>query len=1027
MDSVTPDETAPKPRRWRWLLWAVLLALVVPALLLAGLWLLRAPIAQSVVSDYLAAKGIAATYTIEQLDDRRLVLSNVVAGAAGSPDLTAQRITVDYGWGWTPKLSTVSLEAPVLRARVGEDGKVSLGALDALLPPPSDEPIALPPIDVITRNGRVLVETPAGPLSFAASSDGRLDRDFRAALRGDPANLAWRGVTAPGAKLDADVRLGKAITIDVKTVLPRLAAEQGTLAGVTANAALRIPNSLDQLGFDVTARAEQLAGYDGRGQGLTVTARGDGPVAAPAGRWTLVLASAQHPRGRAEQIGGDGTFTTQSLSGTLRVGRAAVRAPALPDAAGTPLAPLLAKLQPSLRQASGALSMATTFDANFGPRWQLRIVDPTATAPDDVRAQLSTLTLNANGAQLADATLRISGNGLPTVVARDLIWANGQGQALLDPISWRAADAALETSALTVRVGNGQTQIDGRARLSGPLGDGRVENLDMPLRLALTSQDIRLVDRCLPLSWAGLAVPPLRLAPARFTLCPGRGAPLYSFAGNGRWQIERLALAGQIGDTPAKINAARLDVALSNGALSVGAAAPSLTMILDRPITLRAPRLALRWANGRGSSSVSEGELIDPALPASVTGLSAQAAISASGQVQLSAVSALVRDVAARPRFQPLRVAAGQALVANGTVTGTADLQLAAKAVRLGGVTLSHDLGSGAGQAQVSVRALTFSPDLELFELTELARGVAENATGSVEGDALVSWGQALKASGSVELKGLSFATAALGPVDSISGRIAFDDLLALTTPPSQSLRIGRINPGIAIENGTLLFQLLPNAVLTIEGAQWPFSGGVLSMDPARIEPDAAQRQVTMRVRDVDVAVFLQQLDFKNLNATGRVEGSFPLQFDRSGTRIVGGKLRAQSGGGLIQYVGEAGQAVTGASKIAFDALKSFRYDSIEMDVDGDLAGELITSIRFSGINQVPVQPVTGGVASVVPVQASGLPFKFNIGLRAPFRSLLGTAERITNPVHMIQQAQPVDAGAVPGAAPTQSEPPPKS
>src|SRR3546814_1233520 len=71
-----------------------------------------------------------------------------------------------------------------------------------------------------------------------------------------------------------------------------------------------------------------------------------------------------------------------------------------------------------------------------------------------------------------------------------------------------------------------------------------------------------------------------------------------------------------------------------------------------------------------------------------------------------------------------------------------------------------------------------------------------------------------------------------------------------------------------------------------------------------------------------------------------------------------------------------------GAGKLAFDALKSLKYNALIIEMDGQLDGEIISTVLFNGSNQQPVNP-TG---SSLPVKATGLPFKFNITIRAPDR-----------------------------------------
>src|SRR3546814_11044165 len=89
--------------------------------------------------------------------------------------------------------------------------------------------------------------------------------------------------------------------------------------------------------------------------------------------------------------------------------------------------------------------------------------------------------------------------------------------------------------------------------------------------------------------------------------------------------------------------------------------------------------------------------------------------------------------------------------------------------------------------------------------------------------------------------------------------------------------------------------------------------------------------------------------------------------------------------------------------------------------MDGQLDGEIISNIMFNGSNDAPINP-TG---SAFPVQATGLPFKFNITVRAPFRALMSTAESFTDVRTTVRQALPAASDNMPGndpVKPTESE-----
>ena len=141
---------------------------------------------------------------------------------------------------------------------------------------------------------------------------------------------------------------------------------------------------------------------------------------------------------------------------------------------------------------------------------------------------------------------------------------------------------------------------------------------------------------------------------------------------------------------------------------------------------------------------------------------------------------------------------------------------------------------------------------------------------------------------------------------------------------------------------------------------------------------------MTFRLDGVAADRFLQQFDFKNLTATGIFDGVLPMIFDANGGRIEGGRLAVRQGGGGIAYVGDLTEKDLGFwGNFAFQSLKSLRYRSLAIAMNGPLAGEMITEVRFAGVSQG-----VGAKTNFLIRRLQRLPLVFNIRLRAPFREL---------------------------------------
>ncbi|URW77105.1 YdbH domain-containing protein [Sphingomonas donggukensis] len=244
---------------------------------------------------------------------------------------------------------------------------------------------------------------------------------------------------------------------------------------------------------------------------------------------------------------------------------------------------------------------------------------------------------------------------------------------------------------------------------------------------------------------------------------------------------------------------------------------------------------------------------------------------------------------------------------------------------------------------------------------------------------------------------------AAFGPVSGIKGRIVFTDLLGLVSAPEQIATVETINPGITVENGTVRFQLVGNSRVQVAGARWPFAGGELTLDPTLLDFNANQeRRMTFNVVRADAAAFLQQFDFDNLQATGIFDGTLPMIFDERGGRIENGRLASRAGGS-IAYIGTITEKDVGVwGNLAFQALKALNYRQLNLTLNGPLAGEMVTEIRFAGVSQG-----AGTKSNFIIRRLAKLPFVFNITIRAPFRQLADSVRSYYDPSRLIERNLP--------------------
>ena len=89
-------------------------------------------------------------------------------------------------------------------------------------------------------------------------------------------------------------------------------------------------------------------------------------------------------------------------------------------------------------------------------------------------------------------------------------------------------------------------------------------------------------------------------------------------------------------------------------------------------------------------------------------------------------------------------------------------------------------------------------------------------------------------------------------------------------------------------------------------------------------------------------------------------------------------------------------------ANFAFNALKSIKYRNLTIGMDGDIAGEIITEVKFDGLQQ-------GDDASrnFITKQLARIPIQFNVRIQAPFMQLLSSAKSYYEPEILVGQNLP--------------------
>ncbi|MFC3441262.1 YdbH domain-containing protein [Sphingobium rhizovicinum] len=1018
------------------------------ALVLVALWTQRAPIAENFVSRELNRRGVQANYDLVDVGFRTQRIENIMLGDPARPDLTARWVEVDIAFaGLTPQVAAVRAGGVRLRGSY-HDGVLRLGELDKFRDPDSTAPFSLPDILVSLADARMTFDTDAGRVGMQIDGQGNLQSGFRGKLAAamPRAAVAGCGATMTRAMLDIAMRQGQphlAGPISADAMACRDAG--AAIAKPAAVVDLTLGKALDRWSGHVALSANAL-----RGGGM-VLASPDGRIdfdgaAARTGGHVRLGAQALTGRGvllRDAALAGDwvlgkdanslqGQLTGQDLRLSGRDPLAGLRS----AAAGTPVGPLATQLADAVARAERGNRLRTSFALVQKPgSGSLVVTDTGLEANSGARvglAQGGRVSLTWPGKQAGldwalDGALTSEGGGLPRAALRLARRPGGGfgGELFVDPYAAGDARLALDRVRFTADR-KGATHFSTAARLDGPLPDGHLRGLSLPVEGQLAANGALAINpRCVPLSLVEARYGNFALGQTRQTLCPVDGGAMIAMgpAGlRGGAAIRDLALDGRSGDSPMRLTADQARIALgktgfalANPALSIG---PK-----DAPVRLSAATMdGAMTADGFAGTLTGAGGQIG-AVPLIVEQGAGDWRF-AKGVLGLKAAMT-VRDSQAPARFQPLSVPDFALTLKDGRIAATGTMAAPRNGATVAKADIAHDLGSGKGHADLTVPGLTFNDALQPEDVTPLALGVVANVKATVTGQGRIDWtGSNVTSTGTFRTDNANLA-AAFGPVEGLSGEIHFTDLIGMVTAPGQEVRIGTVNPGVEVHDGVVRYRLEAGQKVRIEGGGWPFSGGKLELLPTTMDFSAdVDRYMTFRVIGLDAGAFIQAMELDNVSATGTFDGIMPLIFNAKGGRVAGGVLVARQQGmpplimpegvlpvipcdptrqsGVLSYIGPVSNEQVGVmGKMAFDALKDLQYKCLTILMDGALDGEMVTNVVFNGVNRGRLGDAPSGITR----SFIGLPFIFNVRISAPFRGLMGTAQSFIDPSQLIQNS----------------------
>lgn len=281
-------------------------------------------------------------------------------------------------------------------------------------------------------------------------------------------------------------------------------------------------------------------------------------------------------------------------------------------------------------------------------------------------------------------------------------------------------------------------------------------------------------------------------------------------------------------------------------------------------------------------------------------------------------------------------------------------------------VFVDYTYQNGSGAAEVDIPSILFAPKgLQPQTLIPAFRGKIARVDGEARAKLKLAFADsALTASnGTVEIIDMAVGTAP-GPITGLNTTLHFTSLFPLETDGPQRLTMEIFNPGLPLEDGVVTFNLVPKGVEVI-AADWPIGNGAFSLDPFTWIYAANENRVTMRVKDVALGDFLNDLGNQKIQATGNVVGTFPIVVRGIEVLVENGKVSVPDGGMITYDPGPNTRVYSEEEAIkvlrerrtneyaalAQDALREFRYRELSASLDGPINGDVEIGLVFDGSN----------------------------------------------------------------------------
>lgn len=295
-----------------------------------------------------------------------------------------------------------------------------------------------------------------------------------------------------------------------------------------------------------------------------------------------------------------------------------------------------------------------------------------------------------------------------------------------------------------------------------------------------------------------------------------------------------------------------------------------------------------------------------------------------------------------------------------------------------------HDFGNGKGGLDFDMPPTSFVSGVsEVANVFPFTGAYFSAATGTAGLTARLDWSKdaagntAVNSKGELYLKDMQMNVPGDTVLSGVSTVMKLESLSPVVIR-QQNIAIGGVSVGLPLTGGLASVSLDAKRNLTVHNSSWTGAGGTITSTGFTLPLDTMSTKLILNAKGLDLQQLFQIAPLEGLSATGKVDGSLPIEVNGGQLSINNGSLQT-TGTGVIRYNPQDMPAFLkdNSQKQIVDlkaALTQFQYESLGMTLNGALGQSQKVNLRIRGKN---------------PLFYGGKPVNFNLNVEGPLENII--------------------------------------